>query len=599
MQIPRVGGLREMPSPSPSPRLDVLPAATGGSARLFAEAAGAAQDVGGRAIQQAGVREHARLQAVNEANQIASAEFAAKLSAEEIRRRTELAGIGGKEASKASVETMKGFDQFYQEQSKTIVDPDLKARVRGHYLQYKNSLYGFAEGHAAQETRKWDNTVNQALVENETTAAINAWNDPERVELAAARVFGSIESLAARNGIPDEEAKAQEHAALSALNTGVLNRMLAAGQTDKAKEFYAKHPGGFKESASIERALQEQSTLGEIQKAVDEVMKGVPSTIGGGVAGGKAVAPSESLSDALTRIDKAAEGKDPKWREEARKILKERWHDAEVADEQAQESLYESMTKKYDSDPSQDPRNIDPVGWQRLPTKYRDALLKRYAKEQTNDGVFLDFMSKPLDEVAAYSKGKFEADVWSKLPDKQRNEARTRWTQAIDAGNKPEKRTAFNGIIGTEEQVKRSLLAIKDLGFKPEDTPMELAKGTSADKKKLDLWNQFRTDVNTAMELWTRTKNKNPDDKETQDIIDRLLLKKVFYEGTERPYVLVPEADRAKATIPIDKISAPEQEYIRNLLKSKGKKIDDEKIQRIYMAFQLNDKPLAMRILDE
>lgn len=574
--------------------------AFGGGNQTFQEAGALAGDVGQRAYQEAEKRNAYQEKLKDEARQIASAEFAAKFSAEETRLKTSLSNVRGKDAMKASQDTLGAFDKFYEAQSKDVTDPDLKARVRGHFLQYKNSLNSFAQPYAASQLTAYDNEVNDSLVQNETTAAVDSWNDPERIQLAVARVFGSIEALGARNGKPEEWMKAEERQSLGRLYTGVINRMMAAGDHASAQDFFTKHQNDFADPAATERAMKQTDLLGEAQAAADKVVKGevLPS--------GEAVMPEANRQDALDRIDEIAKGKEPLFREHARDLVNKRWDELDQAEKKRQEALYESITKRYDADPSQDPRQIDPVGWQMLPTHLRDAISNRYKKDQKNDGLFLSFMAKDQKQVAAYSPAQFEAEVWSKLPDEQRKEARTHWTAAIDAVGKPEKAAIFKGMISDEQKVWNSLAGVPGMGIPP-GTTLEDAetvwKGTTVGaanrQSQLD-YMKFRDDVQAAWGIATALKKEPLGDDEKQKIIDRLLIPKVFSGGKEKPVILLSEAERKDARVPITAIKKADRQAIENIIKSKGKAVTDDKIERAYAAMvQMGDKYRADEIMGE
>lgn len=602
--IPRVPSNGVSPAAYPNVRVspDAPVQAFGGGNGTFQEAGALAGDVGQRAYQDAQKRNNYQEKLKDEARQIASAEYAAKFSAEETRLKTQLSGVRGKDAMKASQDTLGEFDKFYEAQSKDVVDPELKARVRGHFLQYKNSLNSFAQPYAASQLTAYDNEVNDSLVQNETTAAVDSWNDPERIQLAVARVFGSIEALGARNGHSEEWMKAEERQSLGRLYTGVIGRMLSAGDTARAQDFFTKHQNDFTDPAAVERAMKQSDILGRAQSTVDKVMQGevLPS--------GEAVLPATNLQDALDRIDEAAKGKDPVFREKARDLAKERWRDMEYAEEKRQEALYESITKRYDADPSQDPRQIDPVGWEMLPTKYRDAISKRYAKDQKNDGLFLSFMAKDQKAVAAYSPAQFEAEVWSKLPDKQREEARTRWTQAIDAVGKPEKANEFKGLLKDEEMIWNSLAGVpameqvipKGTTFEDARKLWEKSKPGDADRKSQIFYNDFRDSVNNALGTWQRIHKENPDDIEKQKIIDQLLIHQVYWKGLKVPVILLSGESQKIARIPIDQILKPDRQAIERRIQSMGKKVTDDKIERAYAAMvEMGDKFRADEIMGE
>lgn len=600
--IPRLSGPRVFPQPASSDRINPRAPieAFGGNNPVYGEAAALGQDLTGRYVREGDLEQRAIEKARHNANQVASAEFAAKFTAEEIRVRNQLAQVRGKEAARASTEAMKSYGKFYEEQVKSIADPDLKERARGHFLTNRNSLNGYAEGHAARELSQWDTETNEALVDNEMLAGTNAWNEPERVEIATARIAGAYEAMAARNGKPPGWAEAESGKAISAMNTAVVNKMLAAGKVEEARDFYTNRPGAFRDAAAVERALQQQTELGDIQAAVDQVMMGDPTTMGmAGIAGGPVVTPAQTRDEALARIDRMAEGKEPKWREQARDLLKERWADMEQDRERETESIYESMTKKYDSDPSQDPRQVDPVGWQKLPTKYRDALLKRYAKEQTNDGVFLDFMSKSLDEVAGYSRARFESEVWSKLPEKQRNEAQTRWTRAIDAGNKPDKAAAFSGIISDEQMIFKAAQEFGIGGIGKDDTLESIRKDEAKNDKKKAALLEWRESLNAAMQAYHSASGKNADDTVKKELIYNLVEKKFL--GTDQPTYRVTPADEfsKSLSVPYDSIAPVDRAVIENRIKRDGGIVTQDKVSRIYAAFKMGNKALAQAIISE
>ena len=586
--LPRLTGPRVSPSPYPGVRVGVNAPEGDLSRGPFQAARGLAGDVQEMAGREIQAIQGFEKQERDKAHQIASAEFASNLSAEETRLKSKLQGVRGKEALQASTDTLKEFDKIYEERTRKVTDPDLRERFRGHYLQYRDSLNRSAIPYAEAQNRAYDNETSESLIQNETVAGIGAWNDPERVNLAAMRIYGTIEALAARNGKSREWAEAQWGQAVSGLYSGVVNGMLSAGQTREAKDFFDKHVDAFQDPEPIKRALEKDTLLGDVQSAVDSAMT-----------------TRQDLDGALERINEIAKGKDPKFREMARDLAKERFNDLAVAEDRRQKAVYESITKRHDADPSQDPRRIDPVGWETLNTARRDAITNRYAKatkEPTaaDRQLFLKTLTMPEDELGAMDSVDFDVKIWSRLPKEFRDEAQTRYIKAFDALRKPEKRVEFQSIISDEQTMFKAAQEFGIGGITKDDTMESIGKtGLQNDKKQKALL-EWRETLNTAMAAQHAITGKNPTDQQRRDLIYSIVESKYVGEADKMTH-RIPTAEEYEKTLSVayDAIAPADRSTIEAYIQKNGGAVTQDKVQRMYLAYKMGNRKRIDAILKE
>lgn len=545
---------------------------------------------------------------------VASREYASKLTAQEINLKTQLQKARGKEALEASTAALAAFDEYHEGEMKGVQDNDLKQLFNAHYGQYRNSLRAYAEPYANGQLREWNAQTIDSLVDNEKRAAKQAWMDEKRVGLSLDRILFSLHDYAKENGEPPEWVASTYGKTAEDVHQTVISKMLAANRLGDAKNYLANHRKEVGDADTLDRAVAQQDELASVQKAVDDVMKGDQDTLG--VVGVKPVLRSESLNEGLERIDKMAEKRNPKWREEARGLLKQRWADMEHAEKMEQENIFEGIADAYEAEPTRDVRKIDPVGYAKLKQKYKAALGKLGVNDEKNDGLFLDFMGgKTLDELAEITPAEFMSEVWSKLPSKgdQREKARTRWTQARDAKEKPEKRVAFNGLLSDEQMIFKAAQDFGIGGVTKEDTLEKIREGKtgSDDKKKLALL-EWRESLHTAMEAYHAIYNKNPDDKAKKELIYGLVETKYVTGATTSGYGIPANPDAARTSrvrsgeeyasslgVPYESIAPADRSTIESYIKSKGGLVTQEKVSRMYVAYKRGDKKLIDAILSE
>src|SRR5262245_14448061 len=125
--VPRYGEPQARQAPLPGVRVPTeLPAAAAGggeaAARAAGQARGLAQDAGALAAQEG-----------EEAIRSTSAEYVTRISQEETRLKTKLAGVRGKGALEAADQTLAEFDKFHEGLGKEIENEEVRRRVQGHF----------------------------------------------------------------------------------------------------------------------------------------------------------------------------------------------------------------------------------------------------------------------------------------------------------------------------------------------------------------------------------------------------------------------------------------------------------------------------------
>ena len=133
--------------------------------------------------------------------------------------------------------------------------------------------------HVSGEMRSYEEERTKSLLDVELNAALNAYQDPERVDMAATRITDAITNFARHNGLSAETRDAQVQGAVSSVYAGVVDRMLADGDDLAAKKYYEsvkdKISGG--DSVRTVKALELGSVRGESQRQADRISDAAPN----------------------------------------------------------------------------------------------------------------------------------------------------------------------------------------------------------------------------------------------------------------------------------------------------------------------------------
>lgn len=263
----------------------------------------------------------------------------------------------GKDAFGIGKDTM---DQ-YQKETDTILNSlgneEQRSSFRTAREEKAQGIDRSLQGHISQETIRYDASVTDSLVKNETDAAIENYHNPQRIAQSVKSQEEALRGFGARNGLSEEEITQKVADAKSKTHEAVIGRMLANDQDIGAESYYRGVKDSIKgdDKARVEQMLEIGSTRGKAQRITDDLIK-----------------KGEDPEKALAIIGEKYKN-NPKVREAAEQRLAGQVALRESLNKKKQEDLYNSTTQMIDSQ-NMTYDQISPEIVQQLDTDFREKL---------------------------------------------------------------------------------------------------------------------------------------------------------------------------------------------------------------------------------
>jgi hypothetical protein len=516
-------------------------------------------------------------------NQIARLETDLRISA--LNRR-------GKDALGATADIEDEWRKGVSEIEKGIAKSDrqrraVAARASGRWAQ----LYETIERHAAGEANRYDDETTKAALATRINDATANYADERAVALALIEAKAIVTDYATRNGLSPEVRDEQVADTVSAIHTGVLNRMLSAGDDRQAQAYYtaAKKEIRGDDAARIEKALQASSTLAASQREVDVILSTKDVT-------------RESA------FQKARGIADPEVRRETEQLL-----DVEFARrDRARRDIGEKRFKQAFDYANQGRRPPAPL-WSTLEPNEQVSIDQRIKQvtgggpEQTDWDLYYKLTGGAATNPEAFAKINL-LEARSRLGETEWKEL-VRIQNAIKGGSSEE----VSGLI-TEREIREE--AVDKL------YPKNNKPGDDQDRA-----NQFRRDVDADLKRW---KEANPGKKipseDFQSIVDARTVRSVFVPresgtlrvprlfgqfgiarvtvpgigSTQRELGEVEEDERGRAYVPTEQIPPASLDEIRNEIRQKSGHITSSRqVERAFAAWLMGDRALYNTIVRE
>ena len=192
----------------------------------------------------------------------------------------------------------------------------------------------------------------------------------------------------------------------------------------------------------------------------------------------------------------------------------------------------------------------------------------------------------------------FETAYWSHFDGPHRERAALQWAAARDAVSQAKfKQPVLASTLTFKDRINNTLKATKLIDDKP------LAK-LSKDQRQSFM--AIETEAAHQIEEYEMNQlggKRRATGDEMQTIIDNLVKNRVFLDKNwirsdpEKVAALVTADEKGLAYVPFDKVPADSRASIENLLKSRGRRITSDVIQRAYAAHLLNDRALFDSII--
>lgn len=452
----------------------------------------------------------------------------------------------------------------------------------------ETELNGQLQKHLFSEAQEYDKNVTNAGVAAAMDDAVNNFHEPGKIAASIKMQETLRMAHAQRAGLPADAVKVMIETDRSKTHRSVLDRMLANEQDMAAKNYYEANKDQLSgaDKTAVERALAEGTSRGESQRQSDAIWLKANGSL------------RESLSMARENI------KDPKIKDLVMARLKQRAAEEESAKKYDQDQAYEQAIGMVGDRTGFAARaGVPPSLWDKMSVAQQEAVVRRAEDVPNNSKVWLDFLAMDSNAVSSLSRADFESKFWVHLDKAHKAKAEAQWNAAKESRANPKKEQQFKSIKTDKEMI---LDALKEAQiFDQTDTMGTLAK----DERKAQTYNDAENEIEAEFERYFNDNNKNPDDKAKRQIIGDKLKKRVFLKRSfifdalapdkVAPAGMVKEDDRGSAYIPIEDIPADQRTKLENQLRSRGKRVSDDKVQRLRAAQFMNDYKLFYSILEE
>jgi hypothetical protein len=426
------------------------------------------------------------------------------------------------------------------------------ARIR---TQRRQDLALDIRRHVAREIQTYTAQELEARAQNALAMAVGAAQDPVRAGKELAAGEQAIRALARPLGLGPEQVEQQVRALRSDALVGIIQRLLAEGQTTAARAYFEEGRDLIAPDKvdDLLRALKAGSLRQQAQRETDRILAS-----GGGLREWR---------------ERARAIEDPELRDEVMERLE---HEAVVRERLEREAEETRLRQAYDLvDRGVDPRRLPPALWTQLSGSERASLLA-YARSraaglpvETDWAVYYRLMSLAADDPAAYVtenlyryRGSLDDSEFKQLVDLQaRLKGRDREAAARDlAGYRTKEQILEDTLVqyGIDPRDKRNAAAIAQL------------------RRMLDLR------VDAAQAQGVRVTNT-----EIQRTLDDLLAQQVTVRGSwwhllpgGKPFL---DQQKRLIELTIDDVPAEDRAAIERALRARGLPVSEAAILDLYL----------------
>jgi hypothetical protein len=212
----------------------------------------------------------------------------------------------GKDALPLPEESTAWYDKTAGEIETSLSTPEAKAKFARIRAQRSEQLDLTMRRHVSQEMKIYAAAEAQASVENSADLAIAKALDPTAAGIELRRGERTIVTIGKQFGKPQEQIDAELQQYRGKVHLGIVDRMLANGQTTAAQIYFdeVKAAGEIPGDAigAVEKALKEGAVREQAQKETARIMAG-PTTESAARDAAKKIADPDVQDDVLRRIE--------------------------------------------------------------------------------------------------------------------------------------------------------------------------------------------------------------------------------------------------------------------------------------------------------
>ncbi len=438
--------------------------------------------------------------------------------------------------------------------------------------------------HVSTQMVHYDNEQTNSYVEIKQQSAFENYSDPRRVALDINDQAEALAAYAERRGMSPLLAKLKIEKAKSDTHIGVIERMLSKDEDILAKTYFeeVKTEIDGRAVSKLEVAIDDNSLRGQSQRISDAI--------------------TSSGVDRMGAINKAKKITDPKLRDEVETRLDREYARLEQAERKGKDDAFmraqtalERSGGDLDSISSVDKASLS--SGHRASLEERSRQIRAGVQPVHNDRVWLQFLA---DSGNGKVQKMSQADLYQLRPyldNAHWDRASTLW--AASRGEK-----AADKIHTTQALTFKDRFDSTIRGTRIIDPNKPVKNFSDDDVKTYGELEKITAHELEQFELGVLGGKRNATGDEIQKVIDKVLTQKVF---VDRPWfndkrkltAQLTDAERAAAYEDIDNIPQEDKVFIRNIAKSRGKKISDDKIQRAYAQYLMGNVTAFDMIIEE
>lgn len=451
--------------------------------------------------------------------QLQGLELANQLTAEETRSKNALSQIKGKDAMEARGKALQSYDEYYQNLTKGISNPDVKMLAKEHYSMRRNTLDAWATPYANQQMEEYDNSELLAGIKNEADSAA-ADPTPANVAVSVMSQKLAIAEFGERNGRGPDWIKSKQMEASSSTHLEALKAIVNAHQDITAREFFDRNKGEFvgNDVARAEELIKAGSSLSEAMRVRDAIFSVQHEEVKGkdGEVSIKTTQPPITEAEVRDRLNELTKGMDPETRLQAERLSFTQWAQEKQIQEADQAQRFEEAAKILDTtnDPTQIPRDMY-LGLSAKQREWIDERAMRRSKPPRieDDPIAYNKWKSLSDDAKAnmsdeefklmWDTGKFTVKTMEKISDE------------VEALNRKDDRIAFKW---KHDDTKKAFEAIQQVGLYGLTGSDRL--GTLKGEKNLQVMN-FLKHAESAMT--SEAAGKPMSQRQKDEVIDQMI----------------------------------------------------------------------------
>lgn len=271
----------------------------------------------------------------------------------------------GEQAFSLPEQVAESFQQRAADIRSRLTNDTQRAQFDRIAAAHWDSINGQVQTHVANERKAYDGQQSNALINNESAAAIANYDDPARVSAALGNTVGAIERYGQRNGLSPDVVQEQKDAATTRIHLGVISRLIANDQFDAAKQWHDQFTSEITGPGAIEadKAVKLGSARGESQQQADAILQS-----------------AATLTDAVQRARAIT---DPEVRDMTEARVRSDFAEKQKADRDDEEQRMLRATNIVEQ--THNAQRVPPSDWLKLPLQAREAL-DSYASQLQGGG---------------------------------------------------------------------------------------------------------------------------------------------------------------------------------------------------------------------